>query len=127
MPLWPVLARKRDWRFHGLHPLFQLALLDLALASRCRGLEDVFLRSGLELFGHRLLKALLVLPDHASHAVELVDAPFVGARDTRGEQRLLCVDYFLKLIHASLHGMTGLSSDFRPSKARRRAPLSSTG
>src|SRR6267154_1692479 len=92
---------KEAWHgcFHGLHPLFELALLDLALATRCRSLEDVFLRCGLELLRHRLLEALLVLPDHAGHAVELVDAPFIGTRDARGEQRLLCVEYFLKLIH----------------------------
>jgi hypothetical protein len=43
--------------------------------------RDVFLRGGLEVLGHRLLEAPLVLPDHAGHAVELVDAPFVGAGD----------------------------------------------
>jgi len=31
----------------------------------------------LKLLRHRLLEPLLVLPDHAGHAVELVDAPFV--------------------------------------------------
>ena len=89
-------------RFDRLHPLLQLALLDLCLARRRLGLEDVFLRGGLEVLGHRLLEALFVLPDHAGHAVELFDAPLVGAGDSCGEKRLLRVEDFLKSIHRDL-------------------------
>jgi hypothetical protein len=57
------------------------------------------LRCSLELFRHRLLETSLVLPDHAGHAIELVDAPFVGAGGAGGEKCFLCVKYLLKLIH----------------------------
>jgi hypothetical protein len=101
--LWLVSARKRGTRrFDRLHPLLQLAFLDFGLAGRRRGLEDVFLRGGLEVLGHRLLKALLMPPDHAGHPVELIDAPFVGARDPCGEQRLLGVEDILEGVHGRL-------------------------
>ena len=92
----------RHRRFDWLHPLLQLAFLDFRLAGRRRGLEDVFLRGGLEVLSHRLLKALLMLPDHAGHPVELSDAPFVGARDPCGEQRLLGVEDILEGVHGVL-------------------------
>src|SRR5882757_4374755 len=91
-------------RLDRLHPFLHLALLDLGLASRCSGLEDVFLRGSLEVLGHRLLETLFVLPDHAGHAVELIDTPFVRTRDARCEQRLLRIEDILELVHGGFYG-----------------------
>jgi hypothetical protein len=53
----------------------------------------------------------LALVDHAGHAVELFDAPFVGACDTGGEKRLLCVEDILEFIHwgSPEHGYKALA------------------
>src|SRR6202011_4834633 len=89
----------RHWRLHRLHPLLELALLDLCFARRCLGLKDVFLRRGFKILRHRFLEALFVLPNHAGHTIELFHAPVVGASDSAGEERLMCVEDVLELVH----------------------------
>jgi hypothetical protein len=51
----------------------------------------------------------------------LVDAPFVAACDPGGEERLLGVEYFLKLIHRNLRQTSELPTDFF-SATRRGTP-----
>ena len=94
--MWPVSARKRGT---GVSTGFIHSFSWLFWTSVSPADAWVFLRGGLEVVGHRLLKPTLVLPDHAGHAVELFDAPLVGSGDTCGEKRLLRVEDFLKSVH----------------------------
>jgi len=91
--------RARDRRFLRSHPALELALLILGLKEAGLGLEDVFLTGGLEVVRHRFLQGRFVFLDHPAHAIELLDAPCVRARNAAGEIGLLGVKDFLKLIH----------------------------
>jgi hypothetical protein len=54
------------------------------------------LARGLEVLSNRFLKRRFVLLEEAAHAIDLLYAPSVTARHTRGEEALLPLKYVLE-------------------------------
>src|SRR5258705_6113814 len=99
IPRCPVAASARWHRcFDWSHPVLELALLKLHLSNACERLEHLLLTCSFEIRTNGPLKRCLVLLDQLGHAIELLDAPFMTARNPAGEMTLLFVEQILKQI-----------------------------